>query len=77
MLVFGSLGLQSHGPARRQGICGLFQKYHLEAEIVGNIPGAKSVVPLMSGDAQIIHAAGPPFVSGALGGGDVTPCLWA
>jgi len=28
-------------------------------------------VPLVSGDAQIIHAAGPPFVLGALGGSDV------
>ena len=48
-----------------------FQKYNLEAEIVGHIPGAKAVFPLISGDAQIIHAAGPPFVQSALGGSDV------
>jgi NitT/TauT family transport system substrate-binding protein len=50
---------------------GLYQKYGLDAEIVGHIPGAKSVVPLLSGDAQVIHAAGPPFVSGTLAGNDV------
>ena len=50
---------------------GLFQKYGLDAEIVGHIPGAKAVVPLVSGDAQIVHAAGPPFVLGALAGSDV------
>jgi ABC-type nitrate/sulfonate/bicarbonate transport system substrate-binding protein len=49
----------------------LFQKYNVEAEIVGHIPGAKAVFPLISGDAQIIHAAGPPFVQSALGGSDV------
>ena len=48
-----------------------FQKYNLEAEVVGHIPGAKAVFPLISGDAQIIHAAGPPFVQSALGGSDV------
>ncbi|MGH7843901.1 MAG: hypothetical protein ACREQW_01835 [Candidatus Binatia bacterium] len=47
---------------------GLFQKYGLDVEIVGHIPGAKFVVPLVSGDAQIIHAAGSPFVLGTLGG---------
>ena len=54
---------------------GLFRKYDLDAEIVGNIPGAKAVVPLVSGDAEIIHAAGPPFVLGALGGRDVVMFL--
>jgi NitT/TauT family transport system substrate-binding protein len=49
----------------------LFQKYNVEAEVVGHIPGAKAVFPLISGDAQIIHAAGPPFVQSALGGSDV------
>ena len=38
-----------------------FQKYNVEAEVVGHIPGAKAVFPLISGDAQVIHAAGPPF----------------
>ncbi len=68
---FGSLA-SSHMVLLVAKEFGLFEKYHLEAEIVGNIPGAKSVVPLMSGDAQIIHAAGPPFVLGTLAGGDVT-----
>jgi NitT/TauT family transport system substrate-binding protein len=48
-----------------------FQKYNVEAEVVGHIPGAKAVFPLISGDAQIIHAAGPPFVQSALGGSEV------
>jgi len=49
----------------------LFQKYHLDAEIVGHIPGAKAVFPLVSGDAQVVHAAGPPFILSALGGSEV------
>jgi ABC-type nitrate/sulfonate/bicarbonate transport system substrate-binding protein len=49
----------------------LFQKYNLDAEIVGHIPGAKAVFPLVSGDAQVVHAAGPPFVLSALGGSEV------
>ena len=48
-----------------------FEKHNVEAEVVGHIPGAKAVFPLISGDAQIIHAAGPPFVQSALGGSDV------
>jgi ABC-type nitrate/sulfonate/bicarbonate transport system substrate-binding protein len=48
-----------------------FNKYNLDAEVVGHIPGAKAVFPLISGDAQIVHAAGPPFVQAALGGSDV------
>lgn len=67
---FGSLA-SSHMVLLAAKDFGLFRKYNLDAEIVGNIPGAKSVVPLVSGDAQIIHAAGPPFVLGALGGSDV------
>ena len=67
---FGSLA-SSHMVLLIARDFGLFRKYNLDAEIVGNIPGAKAVVPLMSGDAQIIHAAGPPFVLGALGGSDV------
>ena len=54
---------------------GLYQKYEVDAEIVGHIPGAKSLVPLLSGDAQVIHAAGPPFVQGTLSGGDVVMFL--
>ena len=50
---------------------GLYQKYDLNVEIVGHIPGAKSVVPLLSGDAQVIHAAGPPFIQATLSGSDV------
>jgi len=49
----------------------LFQKYNVEAEIVGHIPGAKAVFPLISGDAQVVHAAGPPFVQSAVSGADV------
>jgi NitT/TauT family transport system substrate-binding protein len=67
---FGSLA-SSHMVLLAAKDFGLFRKYNLDAEVVGNIPGAKAVVPLMSGDAQIIHAAGPPFVLGALAGGDV------
>jgi NitT/TauT family transport system substrate-binding protein len=48
-----------------------FEKHNVEAEVVGHIPGAKAVFPLISGDAQVIHAAGPPFVQSALGGSDV------
>ena len=32
----------------------LFQKYHLDAEIVGHIPGAKAVFPLVSGDLKSV-----------------------
>ena len=67
---FGSLA-SSHMVLLVARDFGLFRKHNLEAEIVGNIPGAKAVVPLVSGDAQVIHAAGPPFVLGALGGSDV------
>ena len=49
----------------------LFQKYNLDAEIVGHIPGAKAVFPLISGDAQVVHAAGPRFILSALGGSEV------
>jgi hypothetical protein len=38
---------------------GLSQKYGLEAEVGGHIPGAEALVPLLSGDAQFSHAAGP------------------
>jgi NitT/TauT family transport system substrate-binding protein len=48
-----------------------FEKHNVEAEVVGHIPGAKAVFPLIAGDAQVIHAAGPPFVQSALGGSDV------
>ena len=71
---FGSLA-SSHMVLLAARDFGLFRKYSLDAEIVGNIPGAKAVVPLVSGDAQIIHAAGPPFVLGALGGSDVVMFL--
>ena len=67
---FGSLA-SSHMVLLVAKEFGLFQKYNLDAEIVGHIPGAKSVVPLVSGDAQIIHTAGPPFVLGTLAGSDV------
>jgi NitT/TauT family transport system substrate-binding protein len=67
---FGSLA-SSHMVLLAAKDFGLFRKYNLDAEIVGNIPGAKAVVPLVSGDAHIIHAAGPPFVLGALAGSDV------
>ncbi len=67
---FGSLA-SSHMVMYVAKEFGLFKKYSLDAEIVGHIPGAKAVVPLVSGDAQIIHAAGPPFVLGTLGGSDV------
>jgi NitT/TauT family transport system substrate-binding protein len=67
---FGSLA-SSHMVLLAAKDFGLFRQYHVDAEIVGNIPGAKSVVPLLSGDAQVIHAAGPPFLLGALGGSDV------
>jgi len=53
----------------------LFQKYHLDAEIVGHIPGAKAVFPLVSGDAQVVHAAGPPFILSALGAAR-SSCSW-
>ena len=53
----------------------LFQKHNVEAEVVGHIPGAKAVFPLISGDAQVIHAAGPPFVQSALGGSEVVMFL--
>lgn len=43
---------------------GLFEKYGLEVEVVGHIPRAKARCPLLSGDAQLSHAAGPPFVLG-------------
>ena len=71
---FGSLA-SSHMVLLAAKDFGLFRKYDLDAEIVGNIPGAKAVVPLVSGDAEIIHAAGPPFVLGALGGSDVVMFL--
>lgn len=71
---FGSLA-SSHMILYAAKEFGLFQKHGLEAEIVGHIPGAKAVVPLLSGDAQIIHAAGPPFVLGRLSGGDVVMFL--
>lgn len=70
-VVYGSL-VAGHMVMYAAKEFGLFQKYGLEAEVVGHIPGAKALVPLLSGDAQFIHAAGPPFVLGGLGGADVT-----
>ena len=69
-VVYGSL-VAGHMVMYAAKEFGLFRKYDLDAEIVGHIPGAKALVPLLSGDAQIVHAAGPPFVLGTLGGADV------
>jgi NitT/TauT family transport system substrate-binding protein len=68
--AFGSLAA-SHMVLLVAKDLGFFEKHNVEAEVVGHIPGAKAVFPLISGDAQIIHAAGPPFVQSALGGSDV------
>jgi ABC-type nitrate/sulfonate/bicarbonate transport system substrate-binding protein len=69
-VVYGSL-VAGHMVMYAAKEFGLFQKYDVDAEIVGHIPGAKALVPLLSGDAQFVHAAGPPFVLGTLGGADV------
>jgi ABC-type nitrate/sulfonate/bicarbonate transport system substrate-binding protein len=68
--AFGSLAA-SHMVLLVAKDLGLFQKHNVKAEVVGHIPGAKAVFPLISGDAQIIHAAGPPFVQSALGCSEV------
>ena len=69
-VVYGSL-VAGHMVMYAAKEFGLFQKYDLDTEIVRHIPGAKALVPLLSGDAQFIHAAGPPFILGTLGGADV------
>ncbi len=69
-VVYGSL-VAGHMVMYAAKEFGLFRKYDLDTEIVGHIPGAKALVPLLSGDAQFVHAAGPPFVLGTLGGADV------
>ena len=69
-VVYGSL-VAGHMVMYAAKEFGLFEKYGLDVEVVGHIPGAKALVPLLSGDAQFVHAAGPPFVLGGLGGSDV------